>query len=233
MSAQHAQLAIPSDPKGKPSLLQRGQQRSTGSIVRTLERIAFKYGNKLIMVPLLQMGCGRFMGSPPTGYFLLLQTTGRKSHQPRVTPLNYAIDCGCVICLAGFGEHADWLANIRADPHVHVRLPDRLVEGIATEVKDLAEARCLAVQVARNCGFALVFEHPRCLVMSDTQLAAQLNGRPVVRIQPVDAPVVAGAYDPGGQGWILPMLIQCLALLGIITLHRRKQQAMKIKKIIG
>jgi deazaflavin-dependent oxidoreductase (nitroreductase family) len=225
MSAQKSQPVITSAPKVKPNRIKVSQRRSDSEIVRRLERIAFKYGNKVVMVPLLRMGFGRFIGSPPTGYFLLLQTTGRKSQQPRVTPLNYAIERGCVICLAGFGEHTHWLANIRSDPHVQARLPDRLVEGIATEVKDQVEARRLAVRVARNCGFALVFEHPRCLLMSDEQLARQLGDRPVVRIQPVDAPVVAGAHDPGGRGWIRPMLVKCLALLGIMTLLRRRRRA--------
>jgi deazaflavin-dependent oxidoreductase (nitroreductase family) len=225
MFAQKSSSALPATPNDTSSHKQQVRHRSTLSTVRTLERIAFKYGNTLIMVPLLRMGFGRFFGSPPTGYFLLLQTMGRKSRQPRVAPLNYAIDRGCVICLAGFGEQTHWLANIRADPHVQVRLPDRVVKGIATEVKDPIEARRLAVQVARNCGFALVFEHPRCLLMSDAQLSAMLADRPVVRIQPVDAPVIAGAYDPGGQGWIVPMLIQCLALLGIFTLRWRKRRA--------
>ena len=212
-------------PKRKPSLLTKFPHVSRIQNVRKAERSVFKYGNRFLMIPLLRLGLGRFMSSPATGYFLLLQTTGRKSGQPRVTPLNYAIDSGCVICLAGFGEHAHWLANIRNDPRVQVQLPDRVVTGIATEVEERAEAARLAVQVARNCGFALVFEHPRCLLMSDAQLAAQLEDRPVVRIQPVGAPLVAGRYDPGGRGWILPMLVQCLALLAVITLRHYRRQA--------
>jgi deazaflavin-dependent oxidoreductase (nitroreductase family) len=192
--------------------------------VRAVERVAFKYGNTVLMIPLLRRGFARFISSPASGYFLLLQTIGRKTHQPRLTPLNYAIEHGCVICLAGFGEHAHWLANIRNDPHVQVRLPERVFDGIATEVADPAEARRLAVLVARNCGFALVFEHPRCLLMSDAQLASQLEGRPVVRITPVDGLVVAGRHDPGGRGWILPMLLWGLALVGGIALRRYRRQ---------
>ncbi|HET9221140.1 MAG TPA: nitroreductase family deazaflavin-dependent oxidoreductase [Roseiflexaceae bacterium] len=221
MSTEKPPSPIAISPKHSPSLLTKVLHLSRIQNIRKVERSVFKYGNRFLMIPLLRLGLGRFMSSPATGYFLLLQTTGRKSRQPRLTPLNYAIDDGCVICLAGFGEQAHWLANIRNDPHVQVQLPDRVVTGIATEVNEQAEARRLAVQVARNCGFALVFEHPRCLLMSDAQLAAQLKGRPVVRIEPVGAPLVAGRHDPGGHGWILPMLVQCLALLAIITLRRQ------------
>ncbi|NTU83738.1 MAG: nitroreductase family deazaflavin-dependent oxidoreductase [Chloroflexales bacterium] len=192
------------------------------NLARAIERVAFKYGNRYGMVPLLRSGLGRLIGSPVTGYFLLLRTTGRKSGQPRDTPLNYAIDEGTVVCLAGFGEQAHWLKNIRSDPRVQVRLPDRVLDGTAQVVSDPAEARRLAVAVARNCGFALVFEHPGCLLMSDAQLAAQLDGRPVVRIQPLDAPVVAGSYDPGGSGWILPMLGQALILLILVRWFTRQ-----------
>lgn len=181
--------------------------------VRSLERAAFKFANTYVMVPLLRAGLGRLIGSPFTGYFLLLRTTGRKSGQPRDTPLNYALDSGAVVCLAGFGERAHWLQNLRSDPRVHVRLPDRQGDGVATLVADRAEARRLAVAVARNCGFALVFEDPRCLLMSDDELAALLDGRPVVRIELGSGPAAAGPYDPGGSGWVLPMLGQLVALL--------------------
>lgn len=189
--------------------------------IRTIERSVFKYANACFMIPLLRAGFARFIGSPPMGYFLLLQTTGRKTRRPRFTPLNYAIDNGCVICLAGFGEQAHWLLNIRSDPYVQARLPTRMVKGSATEVEDQAEAARLAVLVARNSGFALIFEHPRCLLMSDAQLARQLQGRPVVRIAPAGEPIVAGEYDPGGRGWIVPFVIQCAALLGVIALRRK------------
>jgi deazaflavin-dependent oxidoreductase (nitroreductase family) len=188
--------------------------------VRKIERAVFKTGNTLLMVPLLRAGGGRFISSPPAGYFLLLRITGRKSGRWRYTPLNYAILDGCVYCLAGFGEATHWLANLRADPRVQVRLPGRIVEGTAGEVADRAEARRLAVRVARNCGFALLFESPRCLFMSDQQLAAQLNGRPVVRIQPADGPVVPGPADPGGRGWAGPLLAQLGLVAGGLAVRR-------------
>lgn len=193
--------------------------------VRQLERVAFKYANTFIMVPLLRTGLGRLIGGPASGYFLLLRTTGRKSGLPRETPLNYAIDEGAVVCLAGFGEQAHWLKNIQSDPNVRVRLPDRVLDGLATRVADRAEARRLAVAVARNCGFALVFEHPRCLLMSDAELAAHLDGRPVVRIQPVDGPIEPGPFDPGGKGWLLSAVGHGLIALGaVLWLSRRAKR---------
>lgn len=194
-------------------------------LVRSVERVAFKYGNACLMAPLLRAGLGWLIGSPPAGYFMLLRTTGCKSGLPRDTPLNYAIDEGDVVCLAGFGERAHWLRNLRSDPRVQVRLPDRAIDGEAAVVAERAEARRLAVAVARNSGLALALEHPRCLLMSDAELAARLDGRPVVRIRPRGAPVVPGPYDPGGQGWVLPALAQALALAGLVALLRRRGRA--------
>ena len=194
---------------------------------RQIERSIFRYGNRL-MVPLLRLGGGRAIGSPLSGYFLLLGTTGRKSGQPRLTPLNYAIDGGDVVCLSGFGEQAHWLANIRADPRVWVRLPSRMFAGVATQIDDAAEARRLAVRVARNAGFALVFEHPRCLSMTDDQLGDVLRDRPVVRIQPANTPVVAGAFDPGGRGWVIVLLAR-VALIGGLALLWRRWRALATK----
>lgn len=197
----------------------------TDTTARKIERSVFKYGNKYFMVPLLRAGLGRWLGSPLSGYFILLRTTGRKSGQPRYTPLNYAIEGGYVCCLAGFGEGTHWLANLRADPHVQVRLPGRTIEGIAEDVVDREEARRLSVRVARNCGFALVFENPRCLFMSDERLAAEIDGRPVVRIHPVNGPLIAGPYDPGGWGWLFLTLVQLtffFGFLGVVRVLRRR-----------
>ncbi len=130
---------------------------------------------------------------------------------------------GCIYCLAGFGAATHWLANLRAaPPQVRVRLPDRLVAGTAALVEDRATARSLAVRVARNAGFARLFEHPRCLVITDQELAAQLDGRPVVCIRPSGPPVLPGPWDPGGRGWVLPLLAPILLLAGWAALTARR-----------
>lgn len=192
-------------------------ERASIAARRQQELLLFKYLNRYFMLPLLRHGYGRWIASPFMGYFMLLHTKGHKSGLPRHTPLNYAIDNGCIICLAGFGEKAHWLANIRHDQHVEVQLPGRMLRGSAEIIEDTVELRRLAVMVARNAGFALIFEHPRCLLMTDAQLADQFAHRPVVRIQPEGGPVVAGAYDPGGKGWVLPTLIQGLIILSLMS----------------
>ncbi len=69
---------------------------------------------------------------------LLLTTTGRKSGQPRVTPLQYEEDQGVVYVASARGSHADWFRNIRVNPRVQVQIADRLFEGLAEPIVDPA-----------------------------------------------------------------------------------------------
>ena len=69
---------------------------------------------------------------------LLLTTTGRKSGQPRVSPLLYLHD-GDRIALVGsnFGQekHPAWTTNLLADPRAKVTLDDQTFDVIATLVQ--------------------------------------------------------------------------------------------------
>ena len=182
---------------------------------------AFTWGNKHVVLPMLQHRVvSAWMGSPVSGYFLTLTTTGRRSGLPRQTPLNYAILDGRVYLLSGFGARADWYRNLVADPRVSVALPGRVVEGTAEPVLDPAEAERAALAVARNCGFALLFEGVNPLTATDEQLRAQLAGRPVVRITAAE-PVRPGRHDPGSPWWVVPRGLAVLAVVGAARSLRR------------
>lgn len=71
---------------------------------------------------------------------VVLTTRGRRSGAARTTALNYAIDDGTVYVMAGF-KKCDWLANLRADPHVEVALGQDRWRGLARVVRDEAERR--------------------------------------------------------------------------------------------
>lgn len=59
---------------------------------------------------------------------LLLTTTGRRSGEPRTTPMMYVPDGERLLVIAsnaGAPAHPDWYLNLVADPRVHVELgPD-------------------------------------------------------------------------------------------------------------
>ena len=78
------------------------------------------------------IGLGPLIGN----LVLLLTTIGRKSHKPRVTPLQYEEIEGRIYLGSALGQKADWFRNIRADPRVEVRLKSRRFSGLAETVTD-------------------------------------------------------------------------------------------------
>lgn len=175
---------------------------------------AFGAFNRHVMLPVLGRPLvGAWIGSPLTGYFLTLTTTGRRSGRPRRTPLNYAILDGDVYLLAGFGERTDWYRNLSANPQVTLALPARVVHGTAAPVLDPADAERAALAVVRNSGFALILEGVNPLTATDARLRALLAGRPVVRVTAPER-VVPGRHDPGSPWWVLPRVVGLLGLAG-------------------
>ncbi|HLE14963.1 MAG TPA: nitroreductase family deazaflavin-dependent oxidoreductase [Anaerolineales bacterium] len=75
-------------------------------------------------------------GTGPRGLVLLLTTTGRKSGQPRVTPLQFEVVDGVVYTASARGQQADWFRNILANPRVCVQIRDHQFEAVAEPVTD-------------------------------------------------------------------------------------------------
>ncbi len=174
-----------------------------------------------LIVAVLRSPAGAWVASPVTGYMAVLTTTGRRSGRERHTPLNYAIRDGCVYLLAGYGPGTDWLANLRAHPHVTLRLPGRTLTGLAEVVDDPDEAGPSAVAVARNAGAALALEGVNPLRVDDDELRVRLADRPVIRVVALsharpgaatknaagDLVVTPTGHDPGGWLWVLPHIV--------------------------
>jgi len=69
------------------------------------------------------------MGSVPTQ--TLLETTGRKSGQPRQTPVGGRLDGNRFWLVSEFGERSQYVRNIQTDPRVRVRVGGRWHAGTA------------------------------------------------------------------------------------------------------
>jgi deazaflavin-dependent oxidoreductase (nitroreductase family) len=68
---------------------------------------------------------GKFAGKAGKTQFLLLTTTGRRSGQPRTTPLNYLADGDAFVIVASYGgddRDPQWLHNLRANPEASVQI---------------------------------------------------------------------------------------------------------------
>jgi len=80
------------------------------------------------------MGFGPIVGK----VILLLTTSGRKSGEKRVTPLQYEEIDGKYFLGSARGTKADWYRNIEADGRVEVRVKKRHFRGAAETVTDSA-----------------------------------------------------------------------------------------------
>jgi deazaflavin-dependent oxidoreductase (nitroreductase family) len=72
-------------------------------------------------------------GVPPVNC-LLLKTTGRKSHAPKITPLIYGKDGSGFVVVASRGgapDHPAWFLNLRDMPQVQFQVVDKKFRGIA------------------------------------------------------------------------------------------------------
>ena len=66
---------------------------------------------------------------------VLLTTTGRRSGEPRTTPMMFHRDGDRVLVIAsnvGAAAHPDWYLNLVADPHVTVEIGDETYPALAT-----------------------------------------------------------------------------------------------------
>lgn len=96
---------------------------------------------------------GQFEGAP----LLLLTTTGRKSGQPRTSPMMYLADDDRVLVFASKGgapTNPDWFTNLVADPSVTVELGTEKFEATATVIEGTERDRLYAKQAERYHGFA-------------------------------------------------------------------------------
>jgi len=188
-------------------------------------RRAFRLLNRSMLL-LWRLGLGRYMAGPRTGYILVLATTGRKSGQRRLVPLNFAEEGTAVYCTAGFGRSTHWLLNLEADPSCELWLPDgRRVAGHAELVTDEATRIRMLRKVLVRAGFATGLAEPGLDPMAaPDDVIAELGVRYGRRYEIVEIHLgqpVAGPGGPGDLKWVWPAV--AAALLG----------AWMIRKLLG
>ncbi len=147
-----------------------------------------KFFWRLIRIPALllyQLGVDPILGR----FVLILITTGRKSGQPRSTPLQYEERNGAIYVGAVRGQEADWFRNIIANPAVEVQLKSQRSSGFAEPITDpLRIADFLELRLRR---------HPRMVGailrgagLPSTPTRAQLEeyaaDRALVAIRPIE-----------------------------------------------
>ena len=105
---------------------------SPGRIMVELQKAATGVHRLLLQSPL-----GPLVSTTPFGRFLILHTTGRRSGQPRRTPLSYTRDGATYIVIASDGgspRHPDWYLNLQDDPSADVDVGGRRWRVLAETV---------------------------------------------------------------------------------------------------
>jgi deazaflavin-dependent oxidoreductase (nitroreductase family) len=232
MRSRIADLPMPAagaarDPAAAPA------ERSTGSADTSIpplapappptessrrQRQALMTLNRWVTVPVIRAGLGAWFGTPIGGYVLLLRVRGRRTRLIREVPLSYFITEGAPWVLAGWGEATQWYRNVLADPEVEVALPGRTLHCIAEEVRDPATRRRVLPALVRAVGLPgyMGGVDPRG---PDEAILDAYAWVPLIRLRPVEGPVVAGPDDPGGAAWIWRQAIVLGLLAALIWLR--------------
>ncbi len=94
------------------------------------KRTAVVAFQKYILNPVSKPFAGR------AGNTVLLETNGRRTGEPRRTPVGANIDGNTLWIVAEQGTHANYVRNIKADPHVRVKVGGRWKSGVAHILPD-------------------------------------------------------------------------------------------------
>ena len=123
----------------------RGRPRLAGPMLRMLQKMAMAFHSTVY-----RASGGRVFGGFRKTRFLLLHTTGRKSGQDRVAPLNYVVDGDAYVIIAsngGAARHPDWFFNIEAQPDAEIEVSGRRLKVRATVVDEAERERLWPVAV--------------------------------------------------------------------------------------
>jgi deazaflavin-dependent oxidoreductase (nitroreductase family) len=94
-----------------------------------------------------------------SNFVLLLTTTGRKSGQPRFTPLEYRREpgTGYPVITAGWGGQTDWRRNVQANPRVQVQIGRDKFAALAEPLSETEVADWIATAIRLNPRSARMF----------------------------------------------------------------------------
>lgn len=115
---------------------------STRTIIKWMSRAntwAYKATNGRLGAK-WRVGSQRFGDVPPIG---ILTTTGRKTGEPRESPLLFLRDGDRVILVASYGGRATnpmWYLNLKANPRVSFRIRDEVLQLTARDATESERA---------------------------------------------------------------------------------------------
>ncbi len=188
-------------------------------------RSAFRFLNRNMLL-MWRLGLGWQMANSVSGYIMVLATTGRKSGERRLVPLNFAEKGHTVYCLAGFGKTTHWLLNLQADPQCEIWLPDgRRLAGHGRLVTTEFHRIDLIREILVRSGFAAKLAEPGLdPATAVDDVIAGLGPQPSRRYEVVEIKLGATVTGPGGPSdltWVWPV-VGLAAVAGWLVLRRRR-----------
>jgi deazaflavin-dependent oxidoreductase (nitroreductase family) len=96
---------------------------------------------------------GRVLGRVGGQPVLLLETAGRRTGQPRTTPVQYLADGDTFVVVAsnaGAARPPAWYLNLRASPHAQVQVGERTIDVRAQEAAGQERAELWQRMTAAN-----------------------------------------------------------------------------------
>jgi deazaflavin-dependent oxidoreductase (nitroreductase family) len=139
-------------------------------------RVEFQKAATAMHRMLLESPVGPWLAMLPGGRFLVLETTGRKSGQPRKTPLSYTRDGDAFVVIASNGgatRDPDWYRNLQARPDASVHVAGTTTAVRAETVSGADRERLWRNAVDAHAGYSGY----------QTRTAREI---PVVRLTPVE-----------------------------------------------
>lgn len=185
---------------------------------------------RALRAPLLlyRLGLGDVLNSI---HILVITTRGRKSGQPRFTPIEYRRHGSKIYLISAWGTQTDWYQNLIADPLATLQLGRAAVSALADPVTDAAEA-ARAINLFRRVApgrydrlLGWVINEPvsarRLPEVSDRFTVMRLNLIP-------DEPTLPGV--PPTWAWVWPILVAALAAFTLLAALRHRLLAKRRKE---
>lgn len=110
------------------------RHRTAPAPIRDAKRRAARFVTNRLVNPLVRRLVER--GAPGTRGTAILETTGRRSGQPRRTPVGNGLRGDAFWIVTEHGRGADYVKNIEADPRVRVLADGRWRSGTAAILPD-------------------------------------------------------------------------------------------------
>ena len=95
------------------------------------DRAARKYRRMRFVHKLMNLTTLPRLRRTRTRRYALVETTGRRTGQPRQTPVSYERDGSTVWIVAVHGDNADYVKNLRREPKVRIRIGGEWHDGVA------------------------------------------------------------------------------------------------------